>query len=379
MKIDKAFPPNFSVFCSQQQSDNVDSPCFFLTPSWFQPYLEEWSPKNYWGLATIVEQGGEYAAFLSEGIQHSRLGLKYKSIGFNEATDPLVQNLTVEFNGFLPLQSKSSGTSLAPPIFERCFSTFLKGICLNVSWDELRLSGLDTTDAKDAAAIAKRSGLISTVVNERLTYSVDLELIRNRFNSDYISSRSSNTRAQLRKSKRAIENTLGLIRIESAPSLECAQSWLTDLGVLHANQWNTSAAIEGFNNPRFVDFHRKALTRMWPEGKAYILRISAGNAHLAYLHYFVVDRRAYFNMSGINYKERGAAQPGLIAHWLAIDFFMQKQLKIYDFMAGTYRYKESLSTHSFAQKHILIRRRRWFFILEDVLRNLKLGVYKRIV
>ena len=375
MKIEKIVPPSFLLLERPASTSNGSDSCFFLEQQWFALYFEEWANKNYLGQATLSVDGADYFALLSKGEQRSRLGLRYQSIGFNEATEPLVQNLTIEFNDFLSSHDQrttiasSAGTSL--PVFEKCFDALLTGLLKIANWDELRISAVSSLQADAAVQIAQHYGLVTTVFSERFTYSVDLNLIREKFNSDYIASRSSNTRAQLRKSKRSIENALGPIRLEPANSLECAHDWLTELGTLHAKQWNESKAIEGFNNPRFVAFHRKALDRMWHESTVQILRLSAGDKPLVYLHYFVVDKRAYFNMSGINYEALQAVQPGLIAHWLAIDFFGKQGAAVYDFMAGTYRYKESLCTTSSEQRHLLFRRRRWFFVLEDFFRRLK--------
>lgn len=375
MRIEKSRPPSYLSAHFDESASRLQHQCFFLTPRWFALYWQEWAEKNYLGQATININDNDYFVLLSRGRQRSRLGLSYESVGFNEATEPLVQNLTVEFNGFLSAQDQQSFTDgqpvTTPTNFEGCFDEFLTGLVDTPGWDELRVSAISDDFANAAIGIARGRGLIATIFSERKTYSVDLDLIREKFNSEYLATRSSNTRAQLRKSRRSIEIALGPLVLEPANSLECAQLWLSELGTLHAKQWNESKAIQGFNNPRFVGFHRKALDQLWHEGKVQILRINAGNKNVAYLHYFVVEGRAYFNMSGINYEERDAVQPGLIAHWLAIDYFMSNGLSVYDFMGGTYRYKESLCTTKSGQKHLLFRRRRWFFVLEDFLRRLK--------
>ena len=332
-------------------------------------YSAQWARGNFYGVLGSNSIMPERFCYLSIGRLRSRLKILHNSIGFNEATEIFVQNMTVEVNDFISVSGCAAASE--PAEFERAINGTLDHLLQFDDWDEIRLSALSDVHGRIAKKSANDRNLIVEIFSERETYWVDFTEIQTKFAGDFIASRSANTRAQLRKALKQTQSELGKCAIEVAATLEQAQEWLNELGRLHLRRWNPNGKIEGFNNPRFVGFHRQCLEDLWPTQQVKIIRLVAGQKPIAYMHYFVADKRAYFNMSGIDYEESKAHRPGLVAHWLAIEFFQRAGLTIYDFLAGTNRYKESLSTHTASQVHLLVRRKRWFFMLESLLRRMK--------
>lgn len=370
MRLDKHWPPTALnqtsyIICNNEGSKR----CFFLRLEWINRYVAYWNFLRFYGVLSLSETNNHKLSVLSIGPLKSRLKVPYRSIGFNEATEPLVQNMTVEFNDFIAVDPTADESTTDE--FQQCIAQTYDLLMPINDWDEIRLSALRADYAQAAMIEAINRKLIVEVFSERLTYWVDLDQIRRQFDGDFIASRSANTRAQLRKSLRATESALGVCKIDSAQTLAQAQIWFDALGVMHAKRWNELGAIEGFNNPRFVEFHRAAIDSMWPKQLVQILRLQAGETTLAYLYNFVIDGRVYFNMSGIDYDQKYAVKPGMLAHWLSINLYIANGLRIYDFMAGTNRYKESLCTHQTQQMHLLIRRRRWYFLIESILKKLR--------
>ena len=370
MYLDKQWPQN----PPKATSLNGDPPpltnaSFFLSRQWLDMYTAQWARENFYGILSSDAAQIERFCYLSIGRLRSRLKIPYSSMGFNEATEILVQNMTVEENDFLTVNGSGIGSSAAE--FELVINETLDNLLKIGDWDEIRFSALSDGHGKIATKVAKDKNFIVEVFSERETYWVDFSEIQTKYAGNFIASRSANTRAQLRKALKQTQSELGTCAIEVAATLEQAHEWLNELGRLHLKRWNPNGAVEGFNNPRFVGFHRQCLEDLWPTEQVKIARLVAGQKAIAYMHYFVTDGRAYFNMSGIDYDESKAHRPGLIAHWLAIEFFQRDGLAIYDFLAGTNRYKESLCTHTASQVHLLVRRKRWFFVLESLLRKVK--------
>ena len=337
-------------------------------------YTAQWAPINFYGVLSTDNCAVNRYCYLSTGRLRSRLKIPFVSIGFNEATELLVQNTTVEENDFI--STSSSGEAIEAAEFAITIKDTLDHLLQFDDWDEIRLSALSNGHGMLTKEAAEAKNLIVEVFSERQTYWVDFNEIQTKFARDFIASRSANTRAQLRKALKQTQADLGPCVIEVASTLEQAHDWLDKLGKLHLKRWNPNGVIEGFNNPRFVGFHRQCLDELWPTAQVKIVRLVAGQKPIAYMHYFVADKRVYFNMSGIDYDENKAHRPGLIAHWLAIEFFQRDGMAIYDFLAGTNRYKESLCTHSAGQVHLLVRRKRWFFKLESFLRRIKTKLVK---
>ena len=349
--------------------------CYFLTKAWFSSYLAEWSSDRFLGCVQVYVGGTRAFVFLSRAPRRSKLFVRYISLGFNESTEVELDGLTLEFNEFIEANQEQQTADTSADLFEARFEKVLAELA-NSRWDELRVSALDEARAKSAQVLAAKNNLVQLIHSQRLTYWVDLAHIRETHSANYLASRSANTRSQLRKALRKTEQTLGKCRFEIASTKDQAYVWLAEMGVLHAQRWNPEGEIEGFNNPRFVSFHQKQIDSLWALGQLHMCRLVAGQVTLAYLYNYYVDGRVYFNMSGVNYDVNGVIKPGLLTHWLAIEHYLSIGANTYDFLAGTNQYKESLATHQSAQKSILLRKRRWFFELEQALRNIKVLVNK---
>ena len=370
MTINYTWPAIDSANSGAATEQFKQNTCYFLTKAWFSAYLAEWSKDRFLGCVQVQAGGKKGFVFLSKASRRSKLFVNFISLGFNESTQVELEGLTLEFNEFIEAAQDQKTASTSSDLFKARFEQVLTEL-ETLRWDELRVSALDEAHAQIAQALASKHNLILLIHSRRLTYWVDLAQIRSAHGSNYLASRSANTRSQLRKALRNTEQVLGKCVFEIAQSKDQAHDWLSQMGVLHAQRWNPERKIEGFNNPRFVAFHQKQINSMWALGQIHVCRLVAGQSRLAYLYNYYVDGRVYFNMSGVDYDVTGAIKPGLLAHWLAIEHYLSIGSNTYDFLAGTNQYKESLATHKSAQQSILIRKRRWFFNLEQTLRKIK--------
>ena len=127
----------------------------------------------------------------------------------------------------------------------------------------------------------------------------------------------------------------------------------------------------GFDNPSFVEFHRRLIELAFPTGGIQYLRLTAGETVLAYLYNFVSDGHVQFYLSGIDYGIDPSTKPGMLAHWLAIEHNLAAGRRIYDFLAGDARYKRSLSTGGDRTLWLVLQRPRWRLQLESFGRRVK--------
>jgi CelD/BcsL family acetyltransferase involved in cellulose biosynthesis len=175
----------------------------------------------------------------------------------------------------------------------------------------------------------------------------------------------------LRKARRLVESSLGPLVLEMAQNQEQLDHWFETLKTLHRLRWGATENGSGFDYPPFDQFHTRVATDLLKQGQLHLWRIRAGDTDLAYLHIFTSEKSAYFNISGINYDVSSSFKPGLLAHWLVIQHYLENGFEVYDFMVGTNQYKQSLCTDTRDLHFFSIRQSNLAFNLEGLLRRSK--------
>ena len=174
------------------------------------------------------------------------------------------------------------------------------------------------------------------------SHAMDLEEVR-RVGGDPVPLLDARTRAKIRRAKREY-SSLGELCVETASSVVQGLEWFDSLEMLHQKRWIAKGEPGCFSNPRFVRFHRMMIARNHENGRALVMRVNVGSAALGYLYGFADRERFYLYQCGFDYDmvERNS-MPGLVCHVLAMQALADKGLKMYDFMAGSSRYKSALS------------------------------------
>jgi hypothetical protein len=174
------------------------------------------------------------------------------------------------------------------------------------------------------------------------SHAMDLEEVR-RVGGDPVPLLDARTRAKIRRAKREY-SSLGELCVETASSVVQGLEWFDSLEMLHQKRWISKGEPGCFSNPRFVRFHRMMIARNHANGRALVMRVNVGSATLGYLYGFADRERFYLYQCGFDYDmvERNS-MPGLVCHVLAMQALAAKGLKMYDFMAGSSRYKSALS------------------------------------
>jgi hypothetical protein len=164
---------------------------------------------------------------------------------------------------------------------------------------------------------------------------------------------SKNTRSQIRRSARLLEQHYGAIFVNEASEKAQLHSYLDKLGALHKKKWNDSAEGSGFDNPFFLSHHRYLLEN-FPENVS-IIEIKAGTTVLGYSYNLVFGDTVYFYCSGINYQfTNNKIKPGYTLHFTLMEYYRNKGFHWYDFMGGESQYKKSLCTESYVFKNLTL-------------------------
>ncbi|MCO4100717.1 MAG: GNAT family N-acetyltransferase [Gemmatimonas sp.] len=208
-------------------------------------------------------------------------------------------------------------------------------------------------------------------VEQRSAPFVDLAELRAKGES-HLEAVSSNTRAQLRRSKRAYE-MLGELQVRVAQTVEEALEFFQELIVLHEKRWEKRGFAGAFASAARKSFHLDFIRSAFDEGRVHLLRVVCGSDTVGILYNFQANGYVSFYQSGFDYPADRRLKPGLLTHHMAIEHYRTNNFLEYDFLAsekGEFQYKRSLSTGerplfwvSFSRpgtKHRFLRCLRWF-------------------
>lgn len=150
---------------------------------------------------------------------------------------------------------------------------------------------------------------------------------------------SRNTRSQL---KRAIKTAKALdeLKVIKADSTQQALNFFYQAGEYHKQRWPDS----GFKNKTFIDFHLNLITAGFERNQIDVVKICCGDSILAIYYYFLYQGRVYFYLGAVNYlTDNKKLKPGLLAHFLMIQWYAKSGYQVYDWLAGEAQYKKSLA------------------------------------
>ncbi|MGB8275460.1 MAG: GNAT family N-acetyltransferase [Alphaproteobacteria bacterium] len=273
----------------------------------------------------------------------------------HETGDPDCDALTIEHNGIL------ADRRVRAEVTRRCVSWLAAAV---PDWEELVMSGV----GPDYAALAAGTGLGVAVQMTRACPYVDLAAIRTS-QRDYLDTRSGNTRYQIRRAMRRYEQ-VGPLAATAASTADEALAYFEELGRLHQAYWTGRGRPGSFSNPHFVRFHRALIAGCFGGGQIQLLRLSAGTQPFGYLYNLVNNGRVHNYQSGLVYDADGKMKPGIVSHYLAIDYNLRRGASVYDFLAGEDQYKRSLMTDASALVWLVLQRPRLKFKVEAALRAL---------
>ncbi|MCG7495332.1 GNAT family N-acetyltransferase [Vibrio sp. Of7-15] len=190
------------------------------------------------------------------------------------------------------------------------------------------------------------------VFSESYSYQVslnsDLQTVE-----DFLSLLSRNTRYQIHRSIKKFEENYGQLKIDLAVGVKEKKEYLSELKLLHKNRWDRTQTSSGFNNEKFNIFHENLLGN----NETDLFKVTSGEKVIGYLYCFRYSGKSLFYLSGIEEFSDSKLKPGLVMHCLAIVYYSKLGIIEYDFLAGDYQYKKSLSNKNKKMSLRIIRKK----------------------
>ncbi len=297
---------------------------FFLTWSWISSWLETYSPDLTVISARYTDKVVAMGLFTcSTQIRHGFV--KAKQYRLHQMGDPLLDQIWMEYNDFICVDEYR----------EAAVNACLKALQESENkFDEIVLSMISTSRADHIKKAISGSQILLT----NPCYSKNLASIQGE-DPQYISTLNSNTRYQIRRSIRLYEKLHGKIEYTFAQNEKEALAMFKEAGEYHVLRWEDS----GFKNKQFVRFHENLIKNATDKKAVDLMRITSGNVTIAILYFHLVGKSVYFYLQGINYESNQKLKPGLVAHTLATQYYLEKGMRKYDYMGGYSQYKCQLS------------------------------------
>jgi CelD/BcsL family acetyltransferase involved in cellulose biosynthesis len=159
---------------------------------------------------------------------------------------------------------------------------------------------------------------------------------------DYLASLSSNTRYQIRRGFRALEEAgpWTLERVETPEDLVAAKEQLI---ALHQARWEGKGQPGVFASQRFRTFHERMLPRLLNAGQLSLASLRLGEEVLGVLYNICYQGRVYHYLPGVKILDDPHLRPGILLHALCIRDAIEQGRREYDFLQGDAQYKRSLS------------------------------------
>jgi CelD/BcsL family acetyltransferase involved in cellulose biosynthesis len=353
----EALPPLAELEREWRTLEAAAHPSFFISWAWIGNLLAA-IPAAQRPILLRGHAGGETVALalLGGSVTRRRYRLiRARGLYLNETGDPQYDAMTIEHNGIL------CAADSGPAVYDALI-TWFGGLCGEA--DELHLSG-SLVRLPEAALGAHRLLRSATA---KPSYSVDLGLLAA---SDGVLDPvlSANARQQLRRAFRHFAAQGSLNLREAATEAE-AQSWFSGLKALHCASWARRGIADSFAGGLFEPFHRRLIERSFAEGAIQLVEARAGARVIGYLYNFRRDGRVYAYQSGFADADR-RERPGVVTHALAIGHAFRAGMRVYDFMAGHNRLKESFATRCEPMLWQVVHQPRLAFRLEHLARRLK--------
>jgi CelD/BcsL family acetyltransferase involved in cellulose biosynthesis len=333
-------------------------PSYFLSWGWVENWLDTLPPATDVVLHVVRRAGAPIAAFFlgARPIWRHRF-IASRTLHLNQTGDENYDEICIEHNGFL---------SNGEPIPVADIVTRLPG-----RWDEMFLPALDEDGVLAKALLAdavlpngaQGAGLRVRVDGRVACPIVDLNAVREA--GDYLSLLGSNTRSQIRKTRKLYEQR-GLAH-DVASSPDEARAFFDELVTLHQRSWAERGKPGAFI-PYVLRFHHRLIEHRFATGEIRLHRIRAGGRTIGCLYNFVWQDVAFFYQSGLLYEPDARLKPGLLCHSLAIDHDARAGLRCYDLLGGDSRYKRALATGDRTLVWVRIQKPRIRFAVEDAAR-----------
>jgi hypothetical protein len=334
---------------------------FFLSWSWIGTWLKSYFPNIDDASVDVlcVHYNGELVALslLYKSVFSQWKRFSSKRLHINQTGNPVLDQIWTEYNGLLCLSEHEAA------VYSSAIVYLIKHYD---GWDELQVGAITK---KLADNLHETSGLSRLDLWDSPSYGVDLVDLKEK-KIDFLDSLSRNTRYQIRRSLKLYADQGG-IKLQFATNEFEALQYFQEISPLHMEKWGKKPGESGFSNPEFMKFHKNLISVAFQLKQVDLIKIYCGERVLGYLYNFLYKGKIYFYLSGLVSEQDSKLKPGLCAHALVIQHYMDKGYVFYDFMGGKDRYKSSLGSEHEKLYHISLQKDRLKFKVESFLRHVK--------
>jgi CelD/BcsL family acetyltransferase involved in cellulose biosynthesis len=339
---------------------------FFLSTDWIFTWLST-LPKEQKIICVVGCMANEpiLAFFIGKRKKPIDKLFNSQSLYLNTTGIGYYDELTIEYNSILV------SSCINEEIYPRVWSDTIKFLNTFIKWDKLYIPGATEQMHALCNEMIKihKDPLHCTVRKNVHSYYVDLKKVRAN-SMDYISLLSSKLRARIRRSIREYEKN-GEIRLRRAETIEEAISMLNGLAELHQQEWSKRGYPGSFSNKFFFDFHKQLIENSFENGRIQLLKLYNDSYTIGYIYNFIYGKKILHYQCGFIYVNNHNMRPGIVSHYLAIIYNAKMNYNKYDFLAGDYEYKRSLSTDASQMSWLVLQKNRKIFLLDQMIRKNK--------
>tara|TARA_B110000971_G_scaffold219515_1_gene260820 strand:+ start:18 stop:1169 length:1152 start_codon:yes stop_codon:yes gene_type:complete len=331
---------------------------YFLSWHWISTWIKTYSPNL---IAVTASYGGNLVAMglFSESISIRHKIIHSRQLRLHQTGKASEDQIWIEYNDFIS----------DPNHQEQATNACLKALHKSpFEWDEIVISMIKEERAKQIS-----DALIKTTIDAlQPSYLTNLTALQPTKNA-YLDSLSKNTRHQINRSIRLYESKYGSISIHLAENKKQAIAYFREAGKYHLMRWKDS----GYKNPDFTNFHENLIDNVFFENEVHIFKLKAGNRVLGILYFHIMNKRVFFYLQGLQYESDNKLKPGLVAHCLITQHYVDLGMITYDYMGGESRYKGQMSSDISNLVTVSLKRPRLKLYIEDFARLIKTKLLSR--
>jgi CelD/BcsL family acetyltransferase involved in cellulose biosynthesis len=335
----------------QQLERNEDLP-FFLSWSWVEIWIQTYKPKPLIVTARYRQRVVAMGLFTFSAYR-GFFSIKVKQLCLHQTGDHLMDQIWMEYNDFICESEHQKAATNA------CLAAMME---LDTRWDKIILSMMTSGRANDVLSELPNSAIFI----RRPCYTTSLTSIREN-GGDYLATLTANTRYQIRRSIREYEKRYGTLSFNLAGSTNEALDFFRQAGPLHKKRWKDS----GYGNQMFVDFHENLISTHFESHSVDLIKINAGDTTIAIIYNHIRGKKVFFYLHGLRFEDNPRFKPGLVAHSMATQYYLENGMEVYDYMGGYSQYKEQLSEKTEDLVSVVIQRSSSRYKMENIARKLK--------
>ena len=336
-------------------------PSIFLSWLWIGTWLRTISCDAY--LAKVMHQGQVVGlGILCPFRQVRHRVMPVRQFHLNGTGDPGEDVITLEYNGLLC--HAADARRLLGVVLDAAMTSRIPNspFC---AVDEIVLANINSRICEDLQA----EGYLLHDYAIAPSFFVDLAALREA-KSSLLSALSKNSRYQIRRSVRLYEESAPLI-VERAATRGQAFEFLAELRSLHQATWEGRGHEGAFAHSFFETFHSRMISAGVESGHIDLVKVAVGDQVIGYLYNFIYGKIVYYYTSGFAYTSDHKYKPGLVCHFKCVEYYQERGLDVYDFMAGASQYKSSLGQPGPVLWSVAVQRQQFKLRLEAKLRRQK--------